>query len=90
QYASGWSVQGYEGIIALAEGIKKAGNTKSENVSKAMLGMSFDTPVGKRTIDAKSHETFSPEYWGVMVKEAAYPFAVMQNPELLPASTATD
>jgi branched-chain amino acid transport system substrate-binding protein len=90
KYASGWSIVGYQAIYALAEGIKKAGSTNSDAVAKALPGMTFDTPVGKRTFSTKSHETFAPEYWGVMVKEAAYPFAVMQNPELLPTSTATD
>ena len=69
KYASGWSIVGYQSIYALAEGIKKAGNTKSDDVSKALLGLSFDTPVGKRTFSVKSHETFAPEYWGVMVKD---------------------
>jgi branched-chain amino acid transport system substrate-binding protein len=90
KYASGWSIVGYQAIYALADGIKKAGSTNSDAVAKALPGMTFDTPVGKRTFSTKSHETFAPEYWGVMVKEAAYPFAVMQNPELLPTSTATD
>jgi branched-chain amino acid transport system substrate-binding protein len=84
KYASGWSIVGYESIYALADGIKKAGDLKSDDVAKALLGLSFDTPVGKRTFSVKSHETFSPQYWAVMVKEAAYPFAVMKNPELLP------
>ncbi|HYM73617.1 MAG TPA: ABC transporter substrate-binding protein [Stellaceae bacterium] len=86
QYASGWSIVGYQSIVALAEGIKKAGNTKSPDVAKALLGLSFDTPVGKRSFSAKSHETFAPEYWGVMVKDPNYPFAVIKNPEMLPAS----
>jgi branched-chain amino acid transport system substrate-binding protein len=90
QYASGWSIVGYQSIEALAEGIKKAGNTKSDDVAKAMLGMTFDTPVGKRTFSAKTHETFAPEYWGVMTKDAAYPFAVMKDPELLPTAFATN
>jgi branched-chain amino acid transport system substrate-binding protein len=89
-YASGWSIVGYESIVALADGIKKAGDTKSDDVSKALTGLTFDTPVGKRTFSVKSHETFSPEYWGVMVKEAAYPFAVIKTPELLPMSFATN
>ena len=89
QYGSGWSIVGYQAIYALAEGIKKAGNTKSDAVSKAMLGMSFDTPVGKRSFSEKSHETFAPEYWGVMVKDPNYPFAIMKDPELLPASFPT-
>jgi branched-chain amino acid transport system substrate-binding protein len=86
KYASGWSVVGYQAIYALADGIKKAGNTKSDDVSKAMAGMSFDTPVGKRTFSVKSHETFAPEYWGTMVKDPNYPFAIMKDPELLPTA----
>ncbi|MGH7112077.1 MAG: ABC transporter substrate-binding protein [Stellaceae bacterium] len=86
KYASGWSIVGYQSIEALVDGIRKAHSTNSDKVAKAMLGMSFDTPVGKRMFSVKSHETFAPEYWGVMVKEAAYPFAVMKNPELLPKS----
>lgn len=86
EYASGWSIVGYQSIYALAEGIKKAGNTKSDAVSKALTGLTFDTPVGKRTLSVKSHETFAPEYWGVMVKDAKYPFAIIKDPELLPAS----
>ena len=84
KYGSGWAIVGYEAIEALAAGVTKAGSTKSDAVAKALLGLTFDTPVGKRTFSAKSHETLSPEYWGTMVKEAAYPFAVIKNPELLP------
>ncbi len=90
KYASGWSVVGYQAIYALAEGIKKAGNTKSDDVSKAMAGMSFDTPVGKRSFSVKSHETFAPEYWGVMVKDPNYPFAIIKDPEMLPAAFPTN
>jgi branched-chain amino acid transport system substrate-binding protein len=86
QYASGWSIVGYQSIYALAAGIKKANSTNSDAVAKALLGLSWDTPVGERTFSVKSHETFAPEYWGEMVKEAAYPFAVIKNPELLPKS----
>ncbi|MBV9553026.1 MAG: ABC transporter substrate-binding protein [Alphaproteobacteria bacterium] len=86
QYASGWSIVGYQAIYALSEGIKKAGSAKSDDVAKALLGLSFDTPVGKRTFSEKSHETFAPEYWGVMVKDPSLPFALMKDPELLPAS----
>jgi branched-chain amino acid transport system substrate-binding protein len=87
KYGSGWAIVGYESIEALADGIKKAGNTKGDDVAKAMVGLTMDTPVGKRTFNATSHETLSPEYWGTMVKDAAYPFAVIKNPESLPPST---
>jgi branched-chain amino acid transport system substrate-binding protein len=90
KYGSGWSIMGYQSIEVLADAIKKAGSTNEEKVSQALLGLTFDTPVGKRTINAKTHETDAGEFWGVMVKEAAYPFAVMKNPEFLPATTATN
>jgi branched-chain amino acid transport system substrate-binding protein len=86
QYASGWSIMGYEMIEALAEGIKKANSTKSDAVSKALEGMTFDTPVGKRTFSVKSHETFAPEYWGTMVKDPNYPFAIIKDPQPLPVN----
>ena len=64
KYALGLVDRRLQSIVALADGIKKAGNTKSDDVAKALLGLTFDTPVGKRTFSAKSHETFAPEYWG--------------------------
>src|ERR1700721_980999 len=43
-YGSGWSVMGYEMVYALTAGITKAGDPKSDDVSKGLAGMSFDTP----------------------------------------------
>jgi branched-chain amino acid transport system substrate-binding protein len=88
EYPPSFAIQGYITINALADAIKKAGGTNSDAVSKALIGMTFDTPIGTRTFSIKSHETFPPEFYGVMVKEAAYPFAVMKDPELLPKSFA--
>ena len=86
--ASGWSIVGYQSVYALAAAIKKAGTTNSDAVSKALSGLSWDTPVGKRTFSVKSHETFAPQYWGVMVKDPHYPFAIMKNPKLLAMTVA--
>jgi branched-chain amino acid transport system substrate-binding protein len=90
EYASGWSIVGYQSIYALAAGISKAGAATSEAVAKVLPGMSWDTPVGERSFSVKSHETFAPEYYGEMVKEAAYPFAIIKNPEVLPKSFPTN
>ena len=85
-YGSGWSIVGYQSIYALAAGITKANSTKSDAVSKALLGLTWDTPVGSRTFSEKSHETFAPEYWVEMIKDAAHPIAVIKDPTLLPTS----
>ena len=83
KYASGWAIMGYASILALTEGIKKAGSTKSDKVAKAMLGLSFDTPIGRLTFNEKTHETEMGEFWGQMVKDDRYPFAIMKNPKYL-------
>jgi branched-chain amino acid transport system substrate-binding protein len=83
EYASGWAIMGYSSILALKAGIEKAGSTKSDAVAKAMLGLSFDTPIGKLTFDEKTHETHMGEYWSQMVKDDRFPFAVMKDPKYL-------
>jgi branched-chain amino acid transport system substrate-binding protein len=80
KYGSGWAIMGYMGIEALADAIRKAGSTNEEKVSHALLGLTFDTPVGRRTIHAKTHETETGEFWGEMVKKPGYPFAVVNHP----------
>jgi branched-chain amino acid transport system substrate-binding protein len=83
QYGSGWAVMGYMAVVAISEGVKKADSTESDKVSKALLGLSFGTPVGKRTIDEKTHETLAGEFWSEMVKDPNSPFAVMKKPVYL-------
>jgi branched-chain amino acid transport system substrate-binding protein len=83
KYASGWAIMGYISVTALVDGIKKAGSTNSEKVSAALQGLTFDTPVGKRTLSATTHETEMGEFWGEMVKDAGFPFAIMKDPKYL-------
>ena len=83
KYGSGWAVMGYMAVVAISDGVKKAGSTESDTVSKALLGLSFGTPVGKRTIDEKTHETLAGEFWSDMVKDPKSPFAVMKKPVYL-------
>ncbi len=64
----------------LVEGIKKANSTKSDDVAKALVGITVDTPIGKQTIDAKTQSANRGQFWGKMVKDPRYPFAVMEKP----------
>jgi len=74
---------GYSAILALKAGIETAKSTKSADVAKAMLGLTFETPIGKLTFDAKTHETSMGAFWGQMVKDDRYPFAIMKDPKYL-------
>jgi branched-chain amino acid transport system substrate-binding protein len=77
-HGSGWAIQGYITIVTIADGIKKANSTDSDKVAKALLGLTIDTPVGKRTINPETHETDTGEFWSEMVKDPQQPFAVMK------------
>src|SRR5579863_1334022 len=59
---SGWAIQGYSAIQALVAGIKKAGSTNDDKVAAALAGITYDTPVGPRTFDPKTHNSNTGEY----------------------------
>jgi branched-chain amino acid transport system substrate-binding protein len=78
EYPSSWAIQGYIGMQFLAEGIKKAGSTKSDAVAKALVGLSVDTPVGKLTIRAKDHQANRGQLYGKTTRDSKYPFAILK------------
>ena len=77
-HPSSWPIQGWIGMQFLAEAIKKANSTESDKVSKALLGLTIDTPIGKQTIREKDHQANRGQLYGKMVKDAKYPFAIMK------------
>jgi branched-chain amino acid transport system substrate-binding protein len=81
EYPSSWAIQGMMGVQALTEGIKKAGSTDSDKVAKALLGISFDTPVGKITIREKDHQANRGQLYGKTVMDPKYPFAILKPVE---------
>jgi branched-chain amino acid transport system substrate-binding protein len=81
EYPSSWAIQGYTGMQFLAEAIKKAGSTDSDKVSKALLGLTIDTPIGKQTIREKDHQANRGQLYGKTVKDPKFPFAIMKPVE---------
>jgi len=81
EYPSSWAIQGYTGMQFLVEGIKKAGSTDSDKVSKALLGLSIDTPIGKQTIREKDHQANRGQLYGKTVMDPKYPFPIMKPVE---------
>jgi len=78
EYPSSWAIQGYIGMQALTEAVRKAGSTDSDKVSKALAGLTIDTPHGKLTIRAKDHQANRAQIYGKTVKDPKYPFAIMK------------
>ena len=90
EHPSSWAVQGYMGLQFLSEAIKKAGSTDSDKVSKALLGLSVDTPVGKLTIREQDHQANRGQLYGKTVMDPKYPFAIMKPVEYVDPSKFMD
>jgi branched-chain amino acid transport system substrate-binding protein len=78
EHPSSWAIQGYTGMQFLTEAIKKAGSTESDKVSRALRGLSVDTPVGKLTIREKDHQANRGTLFGKTVMDPRFPFAIMK------------
>jgi len=78
EHPSSWAIQGYIGMQALVEAIKKANSTDSDKVAKALLGLAIDTPHGKLTIREKDHQANRAQIYGKTVKDPKLGFAVMR------------
>ncbi len=83
EYAGGWPMAGYVGVKVLAAGIKKAGTTDPDALSKALEGLSVDTPVGRMTLDPATHQADTGQFWGEMTMTDKYDFMIMQPVKFL-------
>jgi branched-chain amino acid transport system substrate-binding protein len=81
EYPSSWAIQGYIGLQFLTEAIRKANGTDADKVSKALLGLTVDTPIGKQTIREKDHQANRGQLYGKTVMDPKYPFAIMKPVE---------
>jgi branched-chain amino acid transport system substrate-binding protein len=80
-----WPVLSYTGVKFYAEAVMKSGGTKSEGIIKALEGMTIDTPVGPRTINAADHQANTGQFWGPMVNKDGFSYKVMDPVTYIPA-----
>ena len=63
-----WSLLGYTGVMFAAAAIEKAKSLDSDKIAAALEGLTIPTPVGPLTIDPKTHQANTGQFWGPMVK----------------------
>ncbi|MGZ0189003.1 MAG: ABC transporter substrate-binding protein, partial [Alphaproteobacteria bacterium] len=80
-----WPVLTYTGVNFYAEAVRKSGGTASEGIIKALEGMTIETPVGPRTINADDHQANTGQFWGPMVKREGFSYKVMHPVTYIPA-----
>lgn len=80
-----WPVLAYIGVKFIAAGVEKAGTTKADALAEALEGMTLDTPVGPRTIDPKTHQANTGQFWGPLVNKEGFAYRVMDPVTYIPA-----
>ena len=78
-----WAVLGYIGVMYAAAAMEKAKSTDPDKVAEALEGLSIGTPVGKLTIDAKTHQANIGQFWGPMVKKPDRAYRMMEPAEYI-------
>ena len=85
EYPSSWLGTGYDAMKFLVEAIKKAGNTDTGDVIKALEGLTIDSSVGKLNMRTKDHQAARGQYWGTLTKVPEYPFPILKPVQYIPA-----
>ncbi len=80
----GWPVLSYIGVKFVEAAVVKAGAVDTEALVAALEGLNIETPVGPRTIDAKTHQADTGEFWGPMKKTDEHEFRIMDPITYIP------
>ncbi len=83
-----WPVLSWTGVKFYAAAANKAGSIDSDKVAKALEGLTIETPVGPRTIDPKTHQADTGQFWGPMVLKSGAEYRVMDPVTYIPAKIA--
>ena len=83
-YTDSWPVLSYIGVQFFAAAANKAASTESDALVAALEGLSIETPVGPRRIDAQTHQANTGQFWGPMQKVEDYEFRIMRPVTYIP------
>ena len=80
-----WPVLAYIGVKFIEAAGNKAGTMDADKFAAALEGMTIKTPVGDRTIDPRTHQANTGQFWGPMVKKSGVDYRVMSPVTWYPA-----
>lgn len=79
QYPGEGVLAGYSGARFLIEAMLKAKSAKTEDVIKALEGLTIQTASGPQTMRACDHQVLAPVFWGQIANVPNYPFPIMKD-----------
>jgi branched-chain amino acid transport system substrate-binding protein len=78
-YPAESSFTGYMGAKFLTEAILKAKSVKTEDVIKALEGLTVETAIGPMTMRACDHQAMYPTFVGQITSVPGYPFPILKD-----------
>ena len=82
------SETGYSSVYALKAAVEKAGSKDTKPVIQALEGMEMEFPGGHRVFRKEDHQAIYDVPWGKTRSDPHYPFKIMGEQKLIPASVA--
>ena len=76
QYPTDWAVMSYDGVMALRQGVEKAGSLDSEVVKDALRGLEIETTRGRLYFRPIDNQLSASAYFGRIVDEPKYAFPI--------------
>jgi branched-chain amino acid transport system substrate-binding protein len=80
----GYPVLGYTAVQFLAKAAEVSGENTAAGIAARLPGLTVQTPVGERTMDAETHQSDTGQFWGPMVPSAEYGHYVMDPVTYIP------
>ena len=80
-----WPILALIGVRMYAAAAEKTGSLDAAQISGALKGLTIETPVGPRTIDSKTHQANTGQFWGPMVEKEGVPYREMDPITYIPA-----
>ena len=81
---SSWPVLAYIGVKFVEAAAARAGSMEADSLVAALEGLSIETPVGTRTMDAATHQTDTGQFWGPMKESDRHAFRIMDPVTYIP------
>jgi branched-chain amino acid transport system substrate-binding protein len=83
-YPSDWAVLSYDGVMALKQGIDKAGTIESERVKDALKGLEIETARGRLRFRDIDNQLNAPAYVGRVADDPRYRFPIYADLTVFP------
>lgn len=84
-----WAEMSYSGVRFLAEGLARAGSKASDDLVRALEGMTLELPRGPVTLRAEDHQAILGMVWGRTRRQPDFAFPILEDLQVFAGTEIT-